>query len=90
MTSTPEPGPAAGKDKHLTDYEGARREREWLAARLREIRADRERLDARERDFAHGARAAGLEWDEIGAALGMTGDAARDKHGEPPPGRVPF
>ena len=72
------------------DAEDVRREQEWLLARLREIPADRARLEERERGLAHGARAAGMGWDKIGEALGMTAEATRVKFGEPPPGRVPF
>ena len=72
------------------DAEAVRREREWILVRLREIPPDRARLEERERVFVWNARLAGIGWDEIAGALGLTAEAALGKHGEPPPGDVPF
>lgn len=85
VTDSSEPDPGAEEDAELL-----RREREWLLERLREIPAERERLDAREQNLVWNAREADTGWDEIGGALGTTGAAALKKHGEPPAGVAPF
>lgn len=84
-SDSPEPDRSAKEDAAALE-----REREWLLSRLREIRADRARLEDRERDFALGARVAGIGWDAIGEALGVTADEALAKFGEPPEGEAPF
>lgn len=83
MNADPDPG--AEEDAELI-----RREREWLLSRLREVQAGRARLEERERDLARGARSAGIGWELIGEATGMSADAAREKFGEPAPGDMPF
>jgi hypothetical protein len=66
------------------------REQAAIMAGLREIPVERAALDERERERVWYARQLRIGWDAIGAAIGMTADAARKQYGEPPPDRVPF
>jgi hypothetical protein len=85
MTDSPEPDRSAEEDAELVA-----RERSYYLTRLREIPVDRARIDERERDLTRSARMAGVGWDLIGAAIGLTAEAALEKHGEPAPGEDPF
>ncbi|QGK68726.1 hypothetical protein GIY23_03420 [Allosaccharopolyspora coralli] len=60
----------------MGEVEGAAPEQGVAAERLAVVRQVREGLDLFEADALVAARQAGLDWAEIGAALGMSGQAA--------------
>lgn len=81
----PEPDGSAEEDAAAV-----RRERDWLLDMLRDTVAERQRQDEREQLIVCNARLAGIGWDVIAEALGMTAVTSLEKHGEPEPGEAPF
>lgn len=70
------------------DAEDIRREQQHWLAKLQAIPGKRAQLDVDERETVRQARLAGVGWDEIAAAIGVTDPAAR--YGEPDPDQDPF
>jgi hypothetical protein len=84
--------PGAGPRGAEEDAELLERERSHYLSLLREIPADRARLDERERDLVRYLRTIGIGWDEIAKTVGgfSAGWQAAEKYGEPEPGEAPF
>lgn len=72
------------------DAELVARERDKHMAIMRGIPRRRAELAEAERDMVRYARLLGISWDDIGTAIGMTGEAALKQYGEPEPGADPF